>query len=51
LVTERKKLYLAVSSLASGNEDIRERVANAYIYSLIHLHDDDIPIEMKQDFE
>jgi len=46
-----EKFYLAVTSLVSGDKNIKERVTDAYIHSLMHLREDDIPISMKRDFE
>lgn len=47
-----QKLHAAVLILASGTGTIQERLCDAYVDSLIRLHDpNDFPLEMRKDFE
>jgi len=46
-----EKFYLAVTSLVSGDRCVKERLIDAYIYSLALLRKSDLPVEMQKEFE
>lgn len=46
----REKFWQAVHSLATGSEDIRERLAGAALF-LSRLRPDDLPEVLRQEFE
>lgn len=45
-----EKFSLAVDSMATSPASIQQRVANAYIFHLIHLKADELPEEIRMDF-
>src|SRR5438552_4117724 len=45
-----EKFHVAVLGLASGQGDIRQRLADAFVGSLIRLKPDELPEELRDDF-
>jgi hypothetical protein len=46
-----EKFVLAVDSMATSPASIQHRVADAYIFHLIHLNVDELPEEIRMDFK
>lgn len=47
----REKFFSAVLGLAQGDRPARERLADAYTSSLMHLRPDDLPKELQKNFK
>jgi hypothetical protein len=45
-----EKFYVAVMGMAASPKRLRERIEDAYVYSLIHVRDEDIPAAYLSDF-
>jgi hypothetical protein len=45
-----EKFHLAVNGLASSQRPLQERIADAYVYHLIHLRRHELPAEIRDDF-
>lgn len=41
-----EKFYLAVIGMASSPKSLRERIEQAYVYEIIHVRDEDVPISV-----
>lgn len=46
-----EKLNLAVNSLARSTQSLQKRLATAYIYNLSHLRIEELPEEMRDEFQ
>jgi hypothetical protein len=45
-----EKFILAVDSMATSPASIQNRVADAYMFHLMHLKEDELPEEIRMDF-
>jgi hypothetical protein len=45
-----EKFYTAVMGMASSPKRLRERIEDAYVYAIIHVREEDVPMANLSDF-
>jgi hypothetical protein len=46
-----EKFFLAIDGLVVSGEPLQERLANAYVYHLMHAENDGLPEDIAEDFK